>query len=217
MKMILMLVMLTGMAIGARAQGLSGWFRQKETQKKYLLEQIAALRLYQASMKKGYGITKSKLTTIGGIKYGAFNQDRVYLGSLKKVKPRIKKQSRVADIIAIQVKILEAQKYFSRQVKESGAFQAEEVNYVSRVFKRIQHDCAERLDELILVSTDDLLTMDDSERLNRIDSIYQDLQDKLSITQSFGRGAMVLGMARMQEIQDVENSLSFHHINHQAA
>ena len=215
--MILMLIVLTGMAIGARAQTLTEWFRQKETQRKYLLEQIAALRLYHASVKKGYALTQGKLNTIGGIKNGSFTQDKEYFGSLKQVRPRIKNQSRVADIIAIQVKIMEAQKHFSRQVRESGAFHSEEIIYVNRVFKRLQDDCADRLDELILVTTDDQLAMDDSERLKRIDNMYQQMQDKYSITQSFGRGAMVLGMARIQESQDVLTSHSLHNINHQAA
>ena len=215
--MILMLIVLTGMAIGARAQTLTEWFRQKETQRKYLLEQIAALRLYHASVKKGYALTQGKLTAIGGIKNGSLTQDKEYFGSLKQVRPRIKNQSRVADIIAIQVKIMEAQKHFSRQVRESGAFHAEEISYVNRVFKRLQDDCTDRLDELILVTTDDKLAMEDSERLKRIDNIYQQMQDKYSITQSFGRGAMVLGMARIQESQDVLTSHSLHNINHQAA
>jgi hypothetical protein len=215
--MILMLIVLTGMAIGARAQNLTAWFKQKETQRKYLLEQIAAMRLYHTSVKKGYALTQHNLTTIGGIKNGCFMKDKEYFGSLKKVRPKLKNQARVADIITIQVKIMEAQKHFSRQVRESGAFHAEEISFVNRVFKRLQDDCADKLDELILVTTDDKLVMADGERQKRIDHIYQQMQNKYSITQSFGRGAMVLGMARIQESQDISNSFSLHHLNHQAA
>lgn len=217
MKMLLMLIVLTGMAIGARAQTMGEWFRQKETQRKYLLEQIAALRMYKASVKKGYALARQKLTTIGGSKAGALNQDREYFNSLKQVRPRIRHQARVADIIALQVKIMEAQKHFSRQVKESGVFHVEEISYINRVFRRLQGDCTDRLDELILLTTNGSLEMNDSERLERIDAIYQQMQEKYTMTQSFGRGTMVLGMARIQEHQDVLTRQYVHGINNQAA
>jgi hypothetical protein len=217
MKMLLMLIVLTGMALGAKAQTVGEWFRQKETQRKYLLEQIAALRLYQASVKKGYALARQKLATIGSNKAGALNQDKEYFNSLKNVRPRIRHQARVADIIALQVKIIEAQKHFSRQVKESGVFHTEEISYVNRVFRRLQEDCNGRLDELILLTTNGSLEMNDSERLERIDTIYQQMQEKYTMTQSFGRGAMVLGMARIQERQDVLTSQFVNGINNQAA
>ena len=55
------------------AQTFSEWFRQKKTQKKYLLQQIAALQVYIGYAQKGYRIAKEGLTTIGGFTKGEFD------------------------------------------------------------------------------------------------------------------------------------------------
>ena len=43
---------------GTRAQTFAEWFRQSATQKKYLLQQIAALQVYIGYVQKGYSIAK---------------------------------------------------------------------------------------------------------------------------------------------------------------
>ena len=49
------------------AQTWAEWFRQKATQKKYLLQQIAALHVYSGYLSKGYSIAKDGLNTIKSI------------------------------------------------------------------------------------------------------------------------------------------------------
>lgn len=42
----------------AEAQTFDEWFRQKKTQKKYLVQQIAALKVYLGYLKEGYEIAQ---------------------------------------------------------------------------------------------------------------------------------------------------------------
>ncbi len=56
-----------------RAQTFSEWFRQKKTQQRYLLEQIAALRVYAGYVHKGYGIVSDGLQTVRDITNVEFN------------------------------------------------------------------------------------------------------------------------------------------------
>src|SRR3546814_4811730 len=60
----------------AQATKWKEWFRQKKTQKEYLVMQIAALQAYIQVAKRGYEIAKTGLTTIGNIKDGDFNLHR---------------------------------------------------------------------------------------------------------------------------------------------
>ena len=51
----------------------SGMETSKKTQKKYLLQQIAALKVYISYAKKGYNIVSSGINTIRDIKKGELN------------------------------------------------------------------------------------------------------------------------------------------------
>jgi hypothetical protein len=69
-----------GLIIGstACAQTANEWFKQKKTQTKYLIEQIAALNVYLKTAKKGYDIAQRGLTLIGDIKDGSFQMDKTF-------------------------------------------------------------------------------------------------------------------------------------------
>ena len=88
------------------AQTTDEWLNQKATQKKYLLQQIAALQVYLGYAKKGYTIVTSGVNTIRNIKNGDFNLHRDFFSRLKNVNPAIRRYAKVADIISYQVKII---------------------------------------------------------------------------------------------------------------
>jgi 3-phenylpropionate/cinnamic acid dioxygenase small subunit len=46
------------------AQTFDEWFKQKETQIKYLVEQIGALKAYGEVVKRGYDIAHNGLTNV---------------------------------------------------------------------------------------------------------------------------------------------------------
>src|SRR5687767_6220341 len=79
------------------------FFRQADTQKKYLLEQIAALKVYSGYLKQGYNIASTGLKTVKDITGGEFNLHSSFINSLKTVNPAIKKDLRIAEIISLQL------------------------------------------------------------------------------------------------------------------
>jgi len=81
-KIIFIGLMLFLSAGNIHAQTFSEWFRQKKTQKKYLLQQIAALQVYIGYAQKGYRIAKEGLTTIGGFTKGEFDLHSDFINSL---------------------------------------------------------------------------------------------------------------------------------------
>ena len=58
MKKLLILSTMVLCADNLSAQTVAEWFRQKATQRKYLLQQIAALHVYSGYLSKGYSIAK---------------------------------------------------------------------------------------------------------------------------------------------------------------
>ncbi|MCA6438992.1 MAG: hypothetical protein IM581_03630, partial [Chitinophagaceae bacterium] len=107
MKKIMILVTVGLFAFhSSNAQTTDEWLNQKSTQKKYLLQQIAALQVYIGYAKKGYTVVTSGINTIRNIKNGDLNLHRDFFNRLKNVNPAIRRYAKVADIIAYQVKII---------------------------------------------------------------------------------------------------------------
>lgn len=205
-KALLFLLLLVSAAGSLRAQTFAEWFQQKKTQKKYLLQQIAALQIYIGYAQKGYKIAKEGLTTISGFTKGEFNLHGDYFNSLKTVNPEVRKYVKVADIIALQVKIVQDYNRTYGQLAKSDAFSSEEQDYIRRVFGRLLGDCEQTLDELITITTDGKLEMKDDERMARIDKLYLDMQDKYTFSQSFSNDAKLMAAARTKEQTEIQTS-----------
>ncbi|RKD15296.1 hypothetical protein BCY91_06110 [Pelobium manganitolerans] len=209
-KITLFLLLFVSAGSTLQAQTFAEWFQQKKTQKKYLLQQIAALQVYIGYAKKGYNIAKEGLTTIGGFTRGEFNLHTDYFNSLKSVNPEIKRYAKVADIIALQIKIVKNYNQTYRRLNSSDAFSNDELAYISRVFNRLLDDCAKTLDELITITTDGKMEMKDDERMGRIDLLYMDMQDKFTFSQSFSNDATSLATSRIKEKTDIQTSRVLH-------
>ncbi|WP_257574717.1 hypothetical protein [Hydrobacter penzbergensis] len=205
-KMLLLLLLFVSAVSSLQAQTFEEWFEQSKTQKKYLLQQIAALQTYIGYAQKGYKIAKEGLNTIGSFTKGEFNLHTDYFNSLKSVNPEVKRYAKVADIIALQKKIVQNYNRTYPQLNSSDAFSGDELAYISRVFDRLLDDCDKTLDELITVTTDGKLEMKDNERIDRIDKLYLDMQDKFTFSQSFSNSAKSLAASRLKEKTDVQTS-----------
>lgn len=207
MKRILLLATVGLFALlSSNAQIADEWLNQKATQKKYLLQQIAALKVYLGYAKKGYNIVNGGITTIKNIKNGDLNLHRDFFNSLKNVNPAIRRYAKVADIIAYQVKIIKQTKGTLQQIRETKQFTETEMDYCKQVFDNLLDECMKTVEELILVTTSGKLEMKDDERLKRIDRLYTDVQDKYSFTCSFGEDMGILAVQRLGEQMEINRS-----------
>lgn len=183
----------------AHSQTMAEWTQQKKTQIKYLLQQIAAYKVYLEYIEKGYGIAKDGLNAIQSIKNGDFTLHKEFIGSLSKVNPKIKSYTRVADIISYQIRIVKDVATVTKNLKESDQFTAEELKYTKSVFERLMEESFRNIDELYIIITSGELKMKDDERMKRIDQLYLDIQDKYSFCRSFSEECSVLAMQRLSE------------------
>jgi hypothetical protein len=190
----------------SQAQTFDEWLRQKATQKKYLIQQIAALKVYLDYVQKGYAIAQKGLTAISNSKQGDFDLHRDFIGSLKGINPKIKGYVKVADIVALQLKIVRLYKEVRRQVKKENLFGEKEVNYTFKVFENVLNDCSEIFTDLTAVITSNELEMKDDERLKRIDALYSGIQDNYVFAQGFGTEIRLLCLQRKKELADVQTS-----------
>jgi hypothetical protein len=206
----LFVILLLGKTFFSFGQTLEEWTQQKKTQIKYLLEQIAANKVYIDYLEKGYQIAHAGLQTIQDIKKGDFNLHFNFFDSLKKVNPQIKNWTKVAEIVAFQLRIIKKAKQTIKDIREAGQFTDNELDYCKMVFDNLLSACLQNINELVMVTTDGELTMKDDERIRRIDQLYTDMQDKYSFTTSFSEEMGILSAQRLSEQMELrlsENNL----------
>lgn len=184
------------MSLTADAQTWSEWFQQKKTQKKYLLQQIVALKVYAGYAQKGYKIATDGVHTVRDIKRGDFNMHDDFFKSLYQVKPAIKKYSKVVGILLYQLKIISGGKETLKDVSSAKQITSEEIEYYKSVLQFLFGECKKSVDELISVITSGEMQMKDDERLKRIDKIYLDMQNKYAFCASFGEEMGLLNLQR---------------------
>jgi len=159
MKKLLIISIVVLCAENLSAQTWAEWFRQKATQKKYLLQQIAALKVYTGYLSKGYSIAKNGVNTIKSIKNGDLLQHTNYFTSLVTVNPKIRRYAKVADIIVLQITIAKQSSNAIKSFRNNRHFTPTEINYLQGVYSKLLSDCAKNLDELLTLITNRNLQM----------------------------------------------------------
>ncbi|MBB2143965.1 hypothetical protein GM921_00580 [Pedobacter sp. LMG 31464] len=173
-KIVAVLVLLMGLFVQSHAQTYAEFFRQKRTQEKYLLKQLAYLKLYAGYLKKGYDVVSDGLGTIKGFTSGEFGLHEAFFGSLALVNPLIKNDYRVVEIASMQGKISKAFAAILRL--ELGQ---ENLAYIRSVRDGVFSECNTDLDELLLVISASELEISDQERLSRLAKVHGSMSEKL--------------------------------------
>ena len=194
---LVMLVALSLWAFSGSAQTWGEIFNQKKTQKKYLLEQIAALQIYIGYAKKGYDIVGSGIHAVKDVTNGEFSLHRNFFASLSLVNPAIKNSAAVGDIISGGLDVISVLK--SWKVSE---LNAEDWAYVSLVKAKLFSECTSDLEELFMVITSGKLEMKDDERLGRLEKLRLSIQDKYNFACAF---TAELGMLMRQRNRELES------------
>lgn len=206
MKRFILLVCLVFIGVRTQAQTFGEWFRQKKTQRQYLIQQIAALQVYIGYAKKGYEIGKDGLNLIGDIKEGDFSLNKTYFASLTTVNPEIKKYSRIKNCFYLQEKITSVQDKTLRQLKESKMLTPSETNYCEGVLKRLVAQSDDTISSLRLITEDGNFSLKDDERLQRINAMYEDMADKYEFALSFSHNALALVRSRYKDYEELSDN-----------
>lgn len=213
MKKLIVLSLLLLCSDFASAQKFKEWFRQKKTQKQYLLEQIALLKTYLELTEKGYKIAKQGLTTIGDIKNGEFKLHRNRFDSLSIVKPVISKNN-VTYAAAYQIFWTIMLYYqFEDILNEDEWLTTEERKHYKSVFDQAAWDAVDLSDHLDIVVKDGKFSMTDDARIQRVNELYHQSQAIYSFVRQICSEAMTLSNQRKSEKENIGNSRVLHGIN----
>ena len=202
--MVIFTMVILGLGLGSaccQAQSYAEFFRQKRTQEKYLLKQIAYLRLYGDQAWRGYKLVSGGLETINGFTSGEFRLHEAFISALSKVSGVVRKDYRVAEIIGFQ---LEINSGFRALLKSSALSGAANLDYYRAVKENVVTECNADLDELLDIVLSGALEINDAERLARLDRIHLSMREKAGFTRWFAGEAQLLAQAQKREKFDIE-------------
>ena len=180
-------------------QTIEEWTQQKQTQIKYLLNQIAANKVYIGYLQKGYSIASKGLSTIGQIKNGEFTLHHDFFNRLLSINPAIKNWGKVASIIAIQVQLTKHTNNVFNRVKELDQLTPDELLYCNTIIQNLFNDCEEIIRELLIIIADGNLEMKDDERIRRIDQLHVSMQSNFTFCTKLNNQMHMLSVQRLHE------------------
>lgn len=188
-----------------RAQTWAEWFKQKKTQKKYLIQQIAAMQVHLDYARKGYGIIKDGTALIGDIKSGDFNLHKDYFNSLKTANPDITGLDQVQDIIKMNSALEKNRLAIIKLVRELKVFNKEEVESINNLYLHIASEAARDMLELKLLTENDKLELSDDQRLIRLEKLYRRVKTNYGFQLQTSTRIKALAESRKAQLKEAES------------
>lgn len=168
------------------------------------IEKLAQFKQILSDMKKGYEILSGGYNTIKNISEGNFSLHKAFLDGLMEVSPAVRNYRRVADITNYQIILVKEYRKAYERFRQDNNFNADELAYLGRVYDNLFKESLRNLDELLTVITAGKARMSDDERLQAIDRIYADMQDKLTFLRHFNNNTTILAVQRAKERNDAQ-------------
>lgn len=167
------------------------------------IEKLSQFKKILSDMKKGYDILSGGYKAVKDMSEGNFSLHKTFLDALMQVSPVVKNYKRVGDIVDYQFTLIKESRKGIDQIIKNDRFSQKEMQYFEKVYSNLSKESLRNIDELTSIVTADKLRMTDDERLDAIDKIYEDMQQKVLFLRDFNGSASVLALQRSKEFNDV--------------
>lgn len=168
------------------------------------LEKLRQLEQILDNMYKGYKILDKGYTTIKNIAQGNYTLHQLFIDGLMAVNPSIRNYKRIPFIIEYQQLLLQEYKRAYYRFKQDPNFRVEEMEYLVNVYAFLVDASLRNIDELFLIITATKLSMSDDERMQAIDRIFYDMEDKLLFLKTFNNSTQLLAIQRARARNDAQ-------------
>lgn len=168
------------------------------------IEKLTQFKQILSDMKKGYQILEEGYNSVKNIAEGNFNLHKAFLDGLMAVSPTVRNYRRIADIINYQIALVKEYRNAYDRFKRDDNFNPQELDYLGDVYNNLLKESLRNLDELTTIITAGKTRMSDDERLQAIDRIYADMQDKLMFLRHFNNNTTILAVQRAKERNDAK-------------
>jgi len=209
MKEILILILLVvSTYLPLRVKGQS----QEAVQLILNYEKLQQLEEILDNMYKGYKILAKGYNTIKDIAEGNFSLHQVFLDGLYAVSPAVRNYKRIPYIIQYQQLLVKEYKRAFDRFRNDPNLTVREIKYLENVYSYLFKQSLRNLDELLMVVTANTLRMSDEERLQAIDRIFYDMENKVVFLRMFNSSTQILIVQRAKEHHDVNKVQKLHDV-----
>ncbi|WP_091490786.1 hypothetical protein [Flavobacterium phragmitis] len=167
------------------------------------IEKLSQFKKILSDMKKGYELLSGGYRTVKEMSEGNFSLHKTFLDALMQVSPAVKNYKKIGEIINYQILLVKETRNGLSRFSKGGNFNEKELKYFESVYGNLLNLSLRNLDELTMVVTADKLRMSDDERLEAVDAIFLEMQDKLVFLRDFNASSNILLLQRAKERNDV--------------
>ncbi len=175
-------------------------------------EKLLQLEEILDNMYKGYKILTKGYNTIKDIAEGNFSLHQVFLDGLYAVSPAVRNYKRIPYIIQYQQLLVKEYKRAFNKFRNDPNLTVREIKYLENVYGYLFKQSLRNLDELLMIVTASKLRMCDEERLQAIDRIFYDMENKIVFLKLFNGNTQILVMHRAKERHDVNKVQKLHDV-----
>lgn len=165
------------------------------------------------NMYKGYKILDKGYRTIRDISQGNYSIHQAFLDGLMAVNPSIRNYKRIPLIINYQKLLLKEYKRAYSRFKQDPNFKLEELEYLASVYKFLFDASVRNLEDLTMIITATKLRMSDDERMQNIDRIFYDMENKVTFLRYFNNNTQLLAVQRARSRNDVRTMQQLYGLN----
>jgi len=168
------------------------------------IEKLSQFKKILSDMKKGYDMLSGGYKAVKDMSEGNFSLHKTFLDALMQVSPVVKNYKRVGDIVEYQFTLIRESRKGIDRILKNEQFSPKEIKYFEKVYSNLSRESLRNIDELTSVITADKLRMTDDERLEAIDRIYDDMQQKILFLRDFNGSSSILALQRSKESNDAK-------------
>lgn len=176
-------------------------------------EKLRQLEEILDNMYKGYKILDKGYSTIKKIAEGNYTIHELFIDGLMLVNPSIRNYKRIPFIIDYQKLLLKEYQRAYNRFRQDPNFSIEELEYLANVYKFLFDASLRNIDELMMIITATKLSMSDDERMQAIDRIFFDMEDKVVFLRTFNNNTQLLAIQRARSMNDVRTLRQLYGVN----
>lgn len=194
--------------------GQSVFAQQQEVQQLILnWQKLKQLEEILDNMYRGYKILDKGYRTIKDIAQGNYSVHQAFLDGLMAVNPTIRNYKRIPMIINYQKLLIQEYKRAHNRFKQDPNFKLEELEYLASVYKFLFEASVRNLEDLAMIITATKLRMSDDERMQAIDRIFFDMENKVVFLRYFNNNTQLLAVQRARSQNDVRTMQQLYGLN----
>lgn len=200
MLKLILLLSLSLVAAAGRSQSIADLTEQLALD----VQKLSSLKATLQDMYQGYETLKEGYTRIRDIARDNFNLHETFLDAMWVLSPAVSGDPRLTAILNTEYRIVTEYRTAMTRIASTAVFSPEEVTYITSLLSGVLQKSTEAIEELTMVSTDNMLRMTDDQRLAALDRIDTETWEELGILEQVDNTVAMEAARRKKEGNDIQ-------------